>query len=52
MMLDHLGFTDAARCITDAIETVLADSSLRTSDLGGSATTKSCGSAIADIVRG
>ena len=52
MMLEHLGHPDAARCITDAIETVLTDPSLRTGDLGGSATTESCGRAIADIVRG
>ena len=52
MMLEHLGHADAARCITDAIETALADPSLRTGDLGGSATTESCGHAIADIVRG
>jgi len=52
MMLEHLGHADAARCITDAIETALADPSLRTGDLGGSATTESCGRAIADIVRG
>ena len=52
MMLEHLGHEDAARCITDSIETALADPALRTGDLGGSATTKSCGAAIADIVRG
>ena len=52
MMLEHLGHADAARCITDAIETALADPALRTGDLGGSATTKSCGTAIADIVHG
>ena len=50
MMLDHLGLADAAQCITDAIETVLADPSLLTADLGGSATTESCGRAIAKIV--
>ena len=52
MMLEHLGHADAARCITDTIETALADPSLRTGDLGGSATTEVCGRAIADIVRG
>ena len=52
MMLEHLGFADAAQCITDAIEIALANPSSRTADLGGSATTKNCGSAIADIVRG
>ena len=33
MMLEHFGFTDAANCITTAIETVLMHSEYRTSDL-------------------
>ena len=49
MMLEHLGHPDAALCITDAIETALADPSLLTGDLGGDATTKSCGAAITDL---
>ncbi|TDC75121.1 tartrate dehydrogenase [Actinomadura sp. 7K507] len=39
MMLDHLGHPDAANDITGAIRTVLADTAVRTPDLGGSATT-------------
>jgi tartrate dehydrogenase/decarboxylase/D-malate dehydrogenase len=50
MMLDHLGHQEAAAAIVAAIETVLADESTRTADLGGSADTRSCGTAIADIV--
>lgn len=51
MMLEHLGHQEAAAAIVTAIEIVLADKNLRTSDLGGSADTRSCGAAIADAVR-
>jgi tartrate dehydrogenase/decarboxylase/D-malate dehydrogenase len=46
MMLDHLGHPDAAACILEAIEKVLADPANRTADLGGQANTLQCGSAI------
>ena len=39
MMLEHLGFEEAATAMTDAIDTALSDPSLRTGDLGGKATT-------------
>lgn len=39
MMLDHLGHPAAARDVTDAIGAVLAGTSVRTPDLGGSAST-------------
>ncbi|MEU5876225.1 tartrate dehydrogenase [Spirillospora sp. NPDC047279] len=39
LMLDHLGHARAAADITDAITAVLAKSTVRTPDLGGSATT-------------
>ncbi|MGI5440209.1 tartrate dehydrogenase [Streptomyces shenzhenensis] len=39
MMLDHLGHPAAATDITDAIAAVLAETSVRTPDLGGSAGT-------------
>ncbi|MGW4729863.1 tartrate dehydrogenase [Streptomyces shenzhenensis] len=39
MMLDHLGHSAAATDITDAIAAVLAETSVRTPDLGGSAGT-------------
>ena len=52
MMLEHLGFTDAATCITDAIDAALSDPALRTRDLGGTATTEECGKAIADMISG
>jgi tartrate dehydrogenase/decarboxylase/D-malate dehydrogenase len=50
MMLDHLGHADAAACILDAIEKVLADPASRTSDLGGQATTEQCGRAIVEAI--
>ena len=39
MMLDHLGHADAAAAVLSAMETVLADTGVRTGDLGGTATT-------------
>ena len=50
MMLDHLGFTEAATAITDAIDIALSNPLLRTRDLGGTATTEECGKAIAAII--
>ena len=52
MMLEHLGFKDAATCITDAIDSALAEPTLRTRDLGGNASTGACGKAIAEIAGG
>jgi tartrate dehydrogenase/decarboxylase/D-malate dehydrogenase len=50
MMLDHLGQADAAAAIIAAIERVLADGSVRTPDLGGSANTVELGQAITDAL--
>jgi tartrate dehydrogenase/decarboxylase/D-malate dehydrogenase len=50
MMLEHLGHKDAADAIIAAIETSLAAPASRTRDLGGSATTKECGAAIAAAI--
>lgn len=50
MMLEHLGHPEAAKSITDAIETALSQVDLRTVDLGGTATTTSCGDAIVDLI--
>jgi tartrate dehydrogenase/decarboxylase/D-malate dehydrogenase len=48
MMLDHLGETDAAAAIEGAIARVLGDPQApKTPDLGGKATTKDLGSALA-----
>lgn len=52
MMLDHLGHPDAAAAIIEAIETVLEDPATRTRDLGGTASCRACGEAIAAAVAG
>ncbi|MDC7786229.1 tartrate dehydrogenase [Rhodoplanes sp. TEM] len=50
MMLDHLGEGEAAAAVLKAIETVLAEKTLRTRDLGGNADTVACGKAIAEMI--
>ncbi len=50
MMLDHLGHGDAADTVEAAIQTVLEEPQLHTPDLGGNATTKALGTAIAEAV--
>ena len=53
MMLEHLGEYSSARAVMSAIEVVLEDHrSLRTADLGGSASCRDVGEAIAQIVGG
>lgn len=47
LMLDHLGETVAAADIIRAIEAVLVQPEMRTRDLGGTASTQQCGSAVA-----
>lgn len=51
MMLEHLGHKEAADAIVSSIEIVLADENLRTADLGGTADTTVCGTAIADVLK-
>ncbi|MBL8987530.1 MAG: tartrate dehydrogenase [Gemmatimonadetes bacterium] len=50
MMLEHLGLQDGHDLIVGAIEKVLAGAGPKTPDLGGGATTKELGSAIAEMV--
>ncbi len=50
MMLDHLGYGDAARAIEDGIEAALAKDKTRTPDLHGSASTEEVGGTIADYI--
>ena len=50
MMLDHLGLDEAAAKIMMAIECVLREESALTPDMGGGATTRQLGAAIADAV--
>ena len=52
MMLDHLGHPDAAQSIVSALETLFADTDMRTRDMGGTASTVELGSAIAELVAG
>jgi tartrate dehydrogenase/decarboxylase/D-malate dehydrogenase len=47
MMLRHLGASEAADAVENAIAEVLAQSKVRTPDIGGMATTKDMGAAIA-----
>ncbi len=50
MMLEHLGETEAAASILQAIERSLADPRTRTRDLGGTASTEFAGRAIAQLL--
>jgi len=50
MMLRHLGVPDAADAVENAIAETLARSEIRTPDIGGNATTKDMGGAIASEV--
>jgi len=52
MMLRHLGVADAADAVETAIVDVLAQGSVRTPDIGGAASTKELGAAIAERVSG
>ena len=51
MMLEHLGYPVAAAAVVAAIESVLADTTIRTADLGGSATTDEVTDALVRAVR-
>ena len=50
MMLRHLGLAEAADAIEDSIADVLAEGKVQTPDIGGTASTKDLGSAIASQV--
>jgi tartrate dehydrogenase/decarboxylase/D-malate dehydrogenase len=50
MMLRHLGLAEAADAIEDSITDVLADGKVQTPDIGGTASTRDLGSAIASQV--
>ena len=49
MMLEHLGYPEAAACVLRAIETVLAEGP-RTPDMGGKASTSEMGKAVAQVI--
>lgn len=50
LMLRHLGASDAAEAVEEAIATTLAESAVRTPDIGGSSSTTELGEAIAQRV--
>jgi tartrate dehydrogenase/decarboxylase/D-malate dehydrogenase len=50
MMLDHLGYPEAAKAIEDAMQVVLEDGKTKTPDLDGGATTQEVGEAIAEYI--
>jgi tartrate dehydrogenase/decarboxylase/D-malate dehydrogenase len=51
MMLEHLGYSEAADEIVRAIEEVVSGAGPKTPDLGGQANTKDLGDAIAEAIR-
>ena len=51
MMLDHLDETELGKIVLGAVESVIAAGKVRTSDLGGSATTRQMGQAIIATLR-
>ena len=50
LMLDHLGYPEAAAAVERAIETVFQEADLRTPDMGGRATTEEMGRAVAEVL--
>jgi tartrate dehydrogenase/decarboxylase / D-malate dehydrogenase len=50
MMLEHLGENQAARAVEQAIFRVLASSNVQTRDIGGTASTRDMGAAIAEEI--
>ena len=52
MMLDHLGHRQAGAAIVSAIEVLLAEHDVRTPDMGGKASCKDLGKALAELVKG
>jgi tartrate dehydrogenase/decarboxylase/D-malate dehydrogenase len=52
MMLDHLGESDAARAVGDAVAAVLSEGEVRTRDIGGTSSTEEVGTEIARRVLG
>ena len=50
MMLEHLGHPEAAHAVVSAIEQVIAARKYTTNDLGGTASTRQCGTAIAEAI--
>lgn len=51
MMLEHLGYPAASALIMQAVQYVIAEGRSKTRDMGGKATTKECGAAIASVIK-
>ncbi|MEW6719818.1 MAG: tartrate dehydrogenase [Thermodesulfobacteriota bacterium] len=51
MMVEHLGYPEAARTIEKAVEVAIGEKNIRTRDLGGDASTERMGKAVVDLVR-
>ncbi len=49
MMLEHLGYPEAAKIVENAIEIVIAEKKIKTRDIGGTASTEEMGKAIAEM---
>jgi tartrate dehydrogenase/decarboxylase/D-malate dehydrogenase len=49
LMVEHLGYPEAARTIEKAVEVAVADKNMRTRDLGGETSTEQMGKAIAEL---
>ena len=50
MLLEHLGHQDAADAVVGAIETLVGEGKTVTRDLGGKASTKEVGAALAAMI--
>jgi tartrate dehydrogenase/decarboxylase/D-malate dehydrogenase len=50
LMVDQLGYPEAARTIEKAVEVAVGDKNIKTRDLGGEASTQQMGKAIAELV--
>ena len=50
MLLEHLGHVAAAQAVVKAIETLVAEGQTVTRDLGGKASTREVGEALASLI--
>ena len=50
LMVRHLGYPEAARAIEKAVEVAVGDGNMKTRDLGGKASTRQMGKAVAELM--
>ncbi len=50
LMVDQLGYPEAAKAIEKAVEVAVGDKNIKTRDLGGDATTQQMGKVVAELV--